>query len=151
MFLSLSLSSTKVLEDCPGNLDFWYRHISKGAWPFSTADHGWPISDCTAEGLKVIIHNFQFTSFSYFFCGAWYRTFWLLRLLFSYQNFHQMLLVNQYRLSDYMMLSMSFSRYRWVVSGCFCSIACCLVLLMSMSICLKICICNWFVVFCFFE
>lgn len=43
----------KVLEDCPGNLDFWYRHISKGAWPFSTADHGWPISDCTAEGLKV--------------------------------------------------------------------------------------------------
>ncbi|KAI3681373.1 hypothetical protein L6452_36167 [Arctium lappa] len=23
-----------------------------GAWPFSTADHGWPISDCTAEGLK---------------------------------------------------------------------------------------------------
>ena len=43
----------KVLEDCPGDLNFWYRHISKGAWPFSTADHGWPISDCTAEGLKV--------------------------------------------------------------------------------------------------
>lgn len=45
----------KVLEDCPGNLDYWYRHISKGAWPFSTADHGWPISDCTAEGLKVMV------------------------------------------------------------------------------------------------
>jgi cycloartenol synthase len=44
----------KVLEDCPGDLSFWYRHISKGAWPFSTADHGWPISDCTAEGLKVM-------------------------------------------------------------------------------------------------
>lgn len=42
-------------DDCPGDLDFWYRHISKGAWPFSTADHGWPISDCTAEGLKVRI------------------------------------------------------------------------------------------------
>ncbi|KAB1209580.1 Cycloartenol synthase [Morella rubra] len=42
-----------VLEDCPGDLNFWYRHISKGAWPFSTADHGWPISDCTADGLKV--------------------------------------------------------------------------------------------------
>ena len=27
--------------------------MSKGAWPFSTIDHGWPISDCTAEGLKV--------------------------------------------------------------------------------------------------
>lgn len=45
----------KVLEDCPGDLNYWYRHISKGAWPFSTADHGWPISDCTAEGLKVIM------------------------------------------------------------------------------------------------
>lgn len=45
----------KVLEDCPGDLNFWYRHISKGAWPFSTADHGWPISDCTSEGLKVIL------------------------------------------------------------------------------------------------
>ncbi|THG23160.1 hypothetical protein TEA_008068 [Camellia sinensis var. sinensis] len=45
----------KVLDDCPGNLDFWYRHISKGAWPFSTADHGWPISDCTAEGLKAVL------------------------------------------------------------------------------------------------
>lgn len=49
----------KVLEDCPGDLDFWYRHISKGAWPFSTADHGWPISDCTAEGLKVIVFGIQ--------------------------------------------------------------------------------------------
>lgn len=45
----------KVTEDCPGDLSYWYRHISKGAWPFSTADHGWPISDCTAEGLKVMI------------------------------------------------------------------------------------------------
>ncbi|KAG5533153.1 hypothetical protein RHGRI_027392 [Rhododendron griersonianum] len=45
----------QVLDDCPGNLDFWYRHISKGAWPFSTADHGWPISDCTAEGLKAVL------------------------------------------------------------------------------------------------
>ncbi|RVW23149.1 Cycloartenol synthase [Vitis vinifera] len=44
-----------VLEDYPGDLKFWYRHISKGAWPFSTADQGWPISDCTAEGLKAVI------------------------------------------------------------------------------------------------
>lgn len=26
-----------------------------GGWPFSTNDHGWPISDCTAEGLKVAL------------------------------------------------------------------------------------------------
>jgi squalene/oxidosqualene cyclase-like protein len=31
----------------------FYRHISEGGWPFSTSAHGWPISDCTAEGLKA--------------------------------------------------------------------------------------------------
>ncbi|KAL4205266.1 hypothetical protein AMTRI_Chr01g113710 [Amborella trichopoda] len=46
---------SQVLENCYGDLQFWYRHISKGAWPFSTRDHGWPISDCTGEGLKVAL------------------------------------------------------------------------------------------------
>ena len=32
-----------------------YRHISAGAWPFSTRDHGWPISDCTSEGVKAAL------------------------------------------------------------------------------------------------
>ncbi|KAK7856909.1 cycloartenol synthase [Quercus suber] len=49
------IKDSQVLEDCPGDLNFWYRHISKGAWPFSTTDHGWPISDCTAEGLKAVL------------------------------------------------------------------------------------------------
>ncbi|KAL6335651.1 hypothetical protein AAG906_030789 [Vitis piasezkii] len=49
------IKNSQVLEDCPGDLKFWYRHISKGAWPFSTADQGWPISDCTAEGLKAVL------------------------------------------------------------------------------------------------
>ncbi|KAJ8471616.1 hypothetical protein OPV22_025959 [Ensete ventricosum] len=49
------VKNTQVREDCPGDLNSWYRHISKGAWPFSTADHGWPISDCTAEGLKAAL------------------------------------------------------------------------------------------------
>lgn len=30
-----------------------YRHRSRGGWPFSDAEHGWPITDCTAEGLKT--------------------------------------------------------------------------------------------------
>ena len=38
-----------------GPLSAVYRHISKGAWPFSTRDHGWPISDCTSEGLKAAL------------------------------------------------------------------------------------------------
>jgi cycloartenol synthase len=33
----------------------YYRHQSKGAWPFSTRDHGWPIADCTGEGLKAAL------------------------------------------------------------------------------------------------
>ncbi|GMQ07585.1 hypothetical protein CsSME_00051722 [Camellia sinensis var. sinensis] len=33
----------------------YIKKLTGGAWAFSTADHGWPIFDCTAEGLKVII------------------------------------------------------------------------------------------------
>lgn len=35
----------------------YYRHDSVGGWPFSTVDHGWPITDCTAEGLKVMLDD----------------------------------------------------------------------------------------------
>jgi lanosterol synthase len=55
------LDITQVREDVP-NLKKYYRHISKGAWPFSTKDHGWPISDCTSEGLKaaLLLRQFDF-------------------------------------------------------------------------------------------
>jgi len=33
----------------------YYRHVSEGGWPFSSSAHGWPISDCTAEGLKAVL------------------------------------------------------------------------------------------------
>ncbi|XAR47970.1 Cycloartenol synthase [Bertholletia excelsa] len=46
---------SQVRDDSSGNLSFWYRHISKGGWPFSTLDNGWPVSDCTGEGLKAAI------------------------------------------------------------------------------------------------
>ncbi|XP_051197839.1 cycloartenol synthase [Lolium perenne] len=49
------IKNSQVLEDCPGDLSYWYHHISKGGWSFSTADHGWPVSDCTAEGLKAAL------------------------------------------------------------------------------------------------
>ena len=53
----------QVRDDCPGPLEKWYRHISKGAWPFSTRDHGWPISDCSSEGLKVSLCKMPLTIF----------------------------------------------------------------------------------------
>ncbi len=46
------LDDNQVLEDVPDK-EKCYRHRSKGGWPFSDRPHGWPISDCTAEGLKA--------------------------------------------------------------------------------------------------
>ena len=46
------IESNQVLEDVP-EMEKGYRHRSRGGWPFSTRAHGWPISDCTAEGLKA--------------------------------------------------------------------------------------------------
>lgn len=39
----------QVVQEAAQPLERYYRHISEGAWPFSTRDHGWPISDCTSE------------------------------------------------------------------------------------------------------
>ncbi|GMJ14291.1 lupeol synthase 1, ARABIDOPSIS THALIANA LUPEOL SYNTHASE 1 [Hibiscus trionum] len=33
-----------------------FRHISKGAWTLSDRDHGWQVSDCTAEALKCCLY-----------------------------------------------------------------------------------------------
>ncbi|KAK4564727.1 hypothetical protein RGQ29_006697 [Quercus rubra] len=46
------IKNTQVRTNSSGDLNYWYRHISKGGWPFSTPDNGWIVSDCTAEGLK---------------------------------------------------------------------------------------------------
>ncbi|KAL8462769.1 hypothetical protein ACS0TY_033696 [Phlomoides rotata] len=50
-FIKLS----QIRKDSSGHLSCWYRHTSKGGWPFSTADNGWPVSDCTAQGLNVAL------------------------------------------------------------------------------------------------
>jgi squalene/oxidosqualene cyclase-like protein len=41
--------------ESPEKRSIFYRHISKGGWPFSTSAHGWPIADCTGEGLKGVL------------------------------------------------------------------------------------------------
>jgi cycloartenol synthase len=48
------LKRTQIKND-EENREYYFRHVSKGGWPFSTASHGWPISDCTAEGLKGVL------------------------------------------------------------------------------------------------
>ena len=44
----------QVLEDLPDGQRY-YRHPCRGGWPFSDRAHGWPISDCTAEGLTAAL------------------------------------------------------------------------------------------------
>lgn len=44
----------QILEDVPDAARF-YRHPSRGGWPFSDRAHGWPITDCTSEGLKCAL------------------------------------------------------------------------------------------------
>jgi len=49
------VDNSQVVEEAQAPLSEYYRHVSKGAWPFSTRDHGWPISDCSSEGLKAAL------------------------------------------------------------------------------------------------
>jgi lanosterol synthase len=46
------LVNNQVLEDLP-DYRRYYRHPCRGGWPFSDRAHGWPITDCTAEGLTA--------------------------------------------------------------------------------------------------
>ncbi len=48
------LRENQILEDVP-EAEAHYRHGSKGGWPFSNRAHGWPITDCTSEGLKCAL------------------------------------------------------------------------------------------------
>lgn len=49
------IKASQVKNNPSGDFKAMYRHITKGAWTFSCAwtfsdqDHGWQVSDCTAE------------------------------------------------------------------------------------------------------
>ncbi|WZZ43816.1 hypothetical protein YC2023_040075 [Brassica napus] len=46
------IKKSLVRENPPGDFKSMYHRSSKGAWTFSDRDHGWQVSDCTAEALK---------------------------------------------------------------------------------------------------
>ena len=48
------IRDNQILEDVP-EPERHYRHRSRGGWPFSNRAHGWPITDCTSEGLKCAL------------------------------------------------------------------------------------------------
>ncbi|GLU21884.1 hypothetical protein SLE2022_379960 [Rubroshorea leprosula] len=49
------IKKSQVKDNPSGDFKIMYRHISKGSWTFSDQDHGWQLSDCTAEGLKCCL------------------------------------------------------------------------------------------------
>ncbi|KDP36999.1 hypothetical protein JCGZ_06055 [Jatropha curcas] len=49
------LKNSQITENPSGDFKRMFRHISKGAWAFSDKDHGWQVSDCTAESLKCCL------------------------------------------------------------------------------------------------
>ncbi|XP_065874585.1 cycloartenol synthase-like isoform X1 [Euphorbia lathyris] len=48
------IKNSQILENYPDH-NFWYRHISKGGWTYSTADQSWVLPDCTSEGFKAAL------------------------------------------------------------------------------------------------
>ncbi|CAN6573734.1 unnamed protein product [Malus baccata var. baccata] len=49
------IKKSQVKDNPSGDFKSMHRHISKGSWTFSDQDHGWQVSDCTAEGLKCCL------------------------------------------------------------------------------------------------
>ncbi|PRQ51838.1 putative beta-amyrin synthase [Rosa chinensis] len=49
------IKKSQVKDNPSGDFNSMHRHISKGSWTFSDQDHGWQVSDCTAEGLKCCL------------------------------------------------------------------------------------------------
>ncbi|KAL1917417.1 uncharacterized protein VTP21DRAFT_3810 [Calcarisporiella thermophila] len=49
------LDDTQIKRN-PPHMHITSRHQSLGAWPFSTRDQGYTVSDCTAEGLKTVLY-----------------------------------------------------------------------------------------------
>ncbi|KAI0044521.1 terpene synthase [Auriscalpium vulgare] len=44
------------IKDDPLHFGSSFRHRTKGAWPFSTKEQGYTVSDCTGEGLKSVLY-----------------------------------------------------------------------------------------------
>ncbi|KAK2981148.1 hypothetical protein RJ640_013470, partial [Escallonia rubra] len=49
------IKESQIKENPAGDFKSMYRHFTKGAWTFSDQDHGWVVSDCTAEAVKCLL------------------------------------------------------------------------------------------------
>ncbi|RVW62853.1 Beta-Amyrin Synthase 1 [Vitis vinifera] len=48
------IKESQVKDNPSGDFKSMYRKISQGSWTFSDQDHGWQVSDCTAEVLSPL-------------------------------------------------------------------------------------------------
>ncbi len=48
------LDDNQVTHDVPER-DRYFRNPTRGCFPFSTREQAWPVTDCTAEGMKVAL------------------------------------------------------------------------------------------------
>lgn len=48
------IDNMQILAEHETHQEF-FRHPMVGSWPFSTAEQGWPVADCTAEGISATL------------------------------------------------------------------------------------------------
>ncbi len=48
------IDNMQILAEHETHKEF-FRHPMIGSWPFSTAEQGWPVADCTAKGLSATL------------------------------------------------------------------------------------------------
>ncbi len=48
------IDKMQILAEHETHQEF-FRHPMIGSWPFSTAEQGWPVADCTAKGLSATL------------------------------------------------------------------------------------------------
>ena len=54
---AIEYTRKQQIAEEPYQWNKFFRHTSKGGFPFSTQVHGWPITDCTAEGVKILLNE----------------------------------------------------------------------------------------------
>jgi hypothetical protein len=111
----------QVRDNPSGDFESMYRHMSKGSWTFSDQDHGWTVSDCTAEGLKVTNQLTNYIGQCYFFnqmqnTNIWVFIFFMwFSVVYFYQCCLRRLWGKKWNLKGYTILSISYFLFRQVL------------------------------------
>lgn len=113
---------SQVTENPSGDFKSMHRHISKGSWTFSDQDHGWQVSDCTAEGLKVAT-NIRYEQLRLLISFLMYvnkgTIVWCFSVVYFYHCCLQKLWGKRWNPKGYLILSISYYPFRQVMLNLF--------------------------------